>query len=195
MKPIELDAKVPTQYELREGDLLLTRSNTRLLVGDVCCVSNVRPRTIMSDLIYRLGCRSSILPKFAMYFLLSPSGRKQIEKDARGSSGTMPKLAQQHIKSWRIPTPDVAQQRAIVGHIDAESGLLKLAMEKATAEIDLIREYRTRLVADVVTGQLDVRQHPWANTDLVQEEAVLAAVPDDREQEMLDETGSEELSE
>jgi type I restriction enzyme S subunit len=30
-------------------------------------------------------------------------------------------------------------------------------MARATAEVDLLQEFRTRLVADVVTGQLDVR--------------------------------------
>ena len=35
---------------------------------------------------------------------------------------------------------------------------LDSAIERARSEIDLIREYRTRLIADVVTGKLDVRQ-------------------------------------
>ena len=32
------------------------------------------------------------------------------------------------------------------------------AIVKARREIDLLREYRTRLIADVVTGKLDVRE-------------------------------------
>lgn len=35
---------------------------------------------------------------------------------------------------------------------------LDVALSRIQREIDLIREYRTRLVCDVVTGQLDVRE-------------------------------------
>ncbi|WP_437947057.1 hypothetical protein WME98_40500 [Sorangium sp. So ce296] len=41
--------------------------------------------------------------------------------------------------------------------IEAEALALDVAISQAEREISLIREYRTRLVADVVTGQLDVR--------------------------------------
>ena len=35
---------------------------------------------------------------------------------------------------------------------------MKIAISRLEREIDLLREYRTRLVADVVTGKLDVRE-------------------------------------
>jgi len=157
VKPIKLDAEVPQQYEIHPGDLLLTRSNTRLLVGDACLVEQARPHTIISDLIYRLKLLPTLEPKFAMYWLLSPSGRYQIERDARGSSGTMPKISQQHIKSWRIPVPTLEEQTKIVAQIDLKTRRISLGISKAEREIELLREYRTRLVSDVVTGQLDVR--------------------------------------
>lgn len=42
--------------------------------------------------------------------------------------------------------------------ITQESNLVKEASFKAEREISLLREYRTRLIADVVTGKLDVRE-------------------------------------
>jgi type I restriction enzyme S subunit len=41
--------------------------------------------------------------------------------------------------------------------IDRETQLVDVAILRAKREITLIREYRTRLIADVVTGKLDVR--------------------------------------
>lgn len=111
IKPISKSAKIPEGIEVKEGDFLLTRSNTRSLVGDVCVVENVRSKTVLCDLIYRLKIdRSLVEPLFLMYQLLSPFGRRQIEQDARGSSGTMPKIAQKHIKSWRLVLPDLDEQ-------------------------------------------------------------------------------------
>ncbi len=53
--------------------------------------------------------------------------------------------------------PDVEQQ-SIVRLIEASSASLTGTIDKAGREVSLLREYRTRLVADVVTGKLDVRE-------------------------------------
>jgi type I restriction enzyme S subunit len=159
IKPIDTKAEVPSILEVREGDILLTRSNTRELVGDVCVVDTVRPKTIICDLIYRLHVdREILLPKFLMYQLLAPIGRHQIERDAQGSSGTMPKITQRHIRAWRIVAPPLSEQRQIVDMLDKELEGLREAMERVDREIALLREFRTRLVVDVVTGSVDVRE-------------------------------------
>jgi type I restriction enzyme S subunit len=50
------------------------------------------------------------------------------------------------------------EQRAIVRDVRAASNGLERARRGAEQEIGLLREYRTRLIADVVTGKLDVRE-------------------------------------
>jgi type I restriction enzyme, S subunit len=92
-----------------------------------------------------------------MLQLLSPLGRRQIERDARGSSETMPKIAQRHIRSWRVVAPPVEEQLGIVDGIKQATKSIHDAMKQAQTEISLLLEYRTRLIADVVTGKLDVR--------------------------------------
>lgn len=158
IKPIPKDAEIPGGIQVQNGDLLLTRSNTRELVGDVCIVENVRPKAVISDLIYRLVVDEAVVePRFLMYQLLSPLGRRQIEQDARGSSGTMPKISQKHIRSWRVVRPHLEEQRSIVLELDRQLKGLDAVMDCTQREITLLREYRTRLIADVVTGKLDVR--------------------------------------
>jgi len=46
---------------------------------------------------------------------------------------------------------------AIVAHSDAATAQLQQTIAHIQSEIDLLREYRTRLTADVVTGKVDVR--------------------------------------
>jgi type I restriction enzyme S subunit len=159
IKPVSRKATIPSGIEIHDGDILLTRSNTRDRVGDVCIVRNSRNRTILCDLIYRLRVSDSeIVPEFLVYQLLSRVGRTQIEQDARGSSGTMPKISQRHIKSWRILLPPTNEQLDIVHRIDADCAPILTAISRLEREIELLREYRSRLVADVVTGKLDVRE-------------------------------------
>lgn len=159
IKPVSTSADIPRDIEVANGDLLLTRSNTRERVGDVCLVKDVRHRTLLCDLIYRLSPRkSAFVPQFLVYQLLCPLGRGQIEKDARGSSGTMPKISQSHIKAWRVLLPPTNEQRAIVDYIEIESRPINTAIARTEREIALMQEYRTRLTTDLVTGKLDVRE-------------------------------------
>jgi len=170
IKPVPLSAKIPHSIEIKEGDLLLTRSNTRELVGDVCLVRGARPKTLICDLIYRLTPKlSRFAPGFLMYQLLSPFARRQVEGDARGSSGTMPKITQRHIRSWKVMAPPLEEQRIIAEKIEDSTKIIDAAVGRAQTEISLLREYRTRLIADVVTGKLDVREAAARLPDEVEE--------------------------
>ena len=47
---------------------------------------------------------------------------------------------------------------AIVGHLDESTTRINTAIARTSREVELLGEYRTRLIADVVTGKLDVRE-------------------------------------
>ena len=64
----------------------------------------------------------------------------------------------ERIDSRGIPIASVGEQRLVVQHLEASTGMLDTLANQANHEVDLLREYRTRLVADVVTGKLDVRK-------------------------------------
>ena len=66
-------------------------------------------------------------------------------------------LSQHGIKSALLPLPPFPEQVAIVEHLDKATADIDTAIANTRREIDLLREYRTRLIADVVTGQADVR--------------------------------------
>ena len=58
----------------------------------------------------------------------------------------------------RLPVPSSAEQQAIIEYLDRAAGNIDAAIARARRQIDLVQEYRTRLIADVVTGKLDVRE-------------------------------------
>ena len=57
-----------------------------------------------------------------------------------------------------LPLPPLSEQTAIVGYLDKATTDIDAAVGRARRETELIHEYRTRLIADVVTGKLDVRE-------------------------------------
>jgi type I restriction enzyme S subunit len=145
--PPELDP-VPG-LEVREGDLLLTRANTPELVGDACVVPEVRPKLMMSDLIYRLRLDTDHLdPRFAQYWLLSSPGRDQIARDARGSSQSMVKISQQTVRSWLIPMPPLDEQRAIADYLDRKTAAIDALIARRERHIELLEEKRHAIVVE-----------------------------------------------
>jgi type I restriction enzyme S subunit len=60
------------------------------------------------------------------------------------------------VKAIRIIVPPLSEQLKMVTAIDKASHHLLKALLATNREIDLVREYRTQLIADVVTGKLDV---------------------------------------
>lgn len=56
-----------------------------------------------------------------------------------------------------IVIPTIFEQREILKHIEDETRELSQLQVRFESEISLIQEYRERLIADVVTGKMDVR--------------------------------------
>ena len=67
-------------------------------------------------------------------------------------------LSHSAIRSVWLPLPPLSEQAAIVSFLDRATADLDAATTSAQRETSLLREYRTRLIADVVTGKLDVRE-------------------------------------
>jgi len=70
----------------------------------------------------------------------------------------MATVAQGVIASCPVFMPALTEQEAILGYIESECERVASAIDRTRGEISLLREYRTRLIADVVTGKLDVRE-------------------------------------
>ena len=70
----------------------------------------------------------------------------------------MPKINRQTLNNVHIPIPPLAEQAYIVQHLVDATVKTSNAINRSRRQIDLMNEYRTRLIADVVTGQLDVRE-------------------------------------
>jgi type I restriction enzyme, S subunit len=91
------------------------------------------------------------------------------------------------IGSRAIALPPYGEQVSIVETIEADTGDLSAAQHRARREVDLLREYRTRLIADVVTGKVDVREAAMRLPELegavqnVEVEAQTEADPADEE--------------
>lgn len=92
------------------------------------------------------------IPKWCYYLLRS------ITKADQSGKSAVPGIDRKDLFQIILAVPPLSEQLKIVRSIESEEEDLNNAISVATREIALLREYRTHLIADVVTGKLDVRE-------------------------------------
>lgn len=144
---------------------------TGAMTGNVALVDQElnAPAFVNQHVALIRGKAKMVEPRFLAYVLHSESGRRQFKTSEYG--GTKQGLGLGDVKNVFVVVPPLKEQREIVTQLDGAVEAFQLAISRLHREIDLLREYRTRLVADVVTGQLDVRA---AAAALPQDDALAA---------------------
>ena len=129
------------------------------------------------------------LPKRYFYYVLRAVTR-HVEEQAGGIIGLV-HVTKPELGSVVVPLAPHAEAEAIARYIDLETEAVDRVIGRLNREIGLLREYRTQLIADVVTGKLDVRD---AIAQLPKEAATsLEAKPADEadDSELTDEEAAE----
>jgi type I restriction enzyme S subunit len=121
-----------------------------------------------------------------LYYLLIWCRLDRISKDS-----AVPGLDRTDALNTLVPVPDGAEQERIAKWLDIETAEVNDAITKVEDEITLLREYRDRLIADVVTGQVDVRGWQPGPDDVV-DDALLSALGDENEDVTEEEDGDGE---
>src|SRR5680860_906221 len=141
-------------------------SSQEVRVGDlIFCLFDVpeTPRTVglsqhngmITGAYTVFECRDSQLARFLEAFYIAMDDRKLLGPLYSGLRNTIPPSIFLGIKS---PVPPLPEQAAIIRFLDEATAGIAGTIDRARREIDLLREYRTSLIADVVTGKRDVRE-------------------------------------
>ncbi len=185
------DAEI-TGLTLRAGDVLITKDSevwddiavpalvTENLNGVLCGYHLALIRPIQSHLVGEFLFHAFAVPALARQFHMAANGVTRYG------------LSKHAIKNAVIPVPPVQEQEAICRWIVDHLKPIASSMDRAQKEVDLIREYRTRLIADVVTGKLDVR---GVELPALDETALLDDLDDDEVAELAEKTNEVEANE
>ena len=144
-------------FQLYVGDVLITKDSE--VATDIGVPSLVVER--VPDLVaaYHLTLiRPNVQRLVGPYLFRALQSDVASLQFTHGAQGvTRYGLTYASIKSVRLPVPPLSEQRAIAKYLDRETAKIDRATDLARQEIDLLHEYRTRLISDVVTGKVDVR--------------------------------------
>lgn len=102
--------------------------------------------------------RSGIEPRFYEFIFRTDMYKQQVNRHSTGIVTDRNRLYWENFKQMSNVLLPLEEQEAICQFIHDETASLNMTITRLEREIALLREYRTRLVADVVTGKLDVRE-------------------------------------
>jgi len=113
-------------FSVHKNDLLITRANTRELVGRVCKVPQEYPNLMLSDKTLRLEVDERLGDKdFLLQVLRSKEARSQIEASASGTGGAMKNISQVQILSLNLPLPELKIQKELATKTNEVENTLK----------------------------------------------------------------------
>jgi type I restriction enzyme S subunit len=140
--------------EVQSGDLVVTMMGTS---GRCARVPDKAVTGIMDSHLLRLRTDASIDVSFAALIIDgAPYVKEQILVAGKGS--IMQGLNSGMVKDLVLVLPPLPEQTAIVQFLDKATSEIDIAKNRAQRVTSLLHEHRTRLIADVVTGKLDVRE-------------------------------------
>ena len=148
----KFSADMGTSQEVRSGDL-------------VFCLFDVpeTPRTVglsqhagmITGAYTVMECPDPEIARFLELFYIAMDDRKLLSPIYSGLRNTIPK---DRFLGAKTPIPPAGERAGILQAVRSDSAALNQTISRLEREIELLREYRTRLIADVVTGRLDVRE-------------------------------------
>jgi type I restriction enzyme S subunit len=145
---------------LYAGDIVVTKSSgSASHIGKASLVTPeiAEMKCCYSNFMQRLRTTSELEPRYLHIFLNSQTGRSHYQYTATSTTG-LGNLTRETIAMLQIPLPSRSEQIQIIDILQGRIMPIDNSISRLNREIELLKEYRTRLIADIVTGKLDVRE-------------------------------------
>ena len=160
------------QFDIRKGDLLVCEGGE----GGRCgIVWTDLDGYIIQNALHRIRSKDQSLNQYLQYVLSVAKARGWL--DVLNDKATIAHFTREKLSAFPLPLPPLPEQRAIVAYLDEATARIDAAITRARRQAELAEEYRDRLTADVVTGQLDVREAAAQLPAEADEEAVDDGAP------------------
>lgn len=166
-RPNECKA-MPADYEpgdcprAMDGDILISRANTRELVGAPVMVQGDHPNLLLSDKLLKLIPDERLVKReYLVRALRSPSAVQHFAQCAGGTSGSMTNITQENIRQTPIRIPGLPEQRRIAAILD-QADALRSQRRQALAELDTL----SRAVFVEMFGEFGAGSVRWPDRPL-----------------------------
>ncbi|HOF67021.1 MAG TPA: restriction endonuclease subunit S [Candidatus Fermentibacter daniensis] len=179
IKTIRVPIEEANRSTLEPGDVLMTEGGDIDKLGRGCIWRGEILGCLHQNHVFAVRpFHKQLMPEFLVALIGSLLGRRYFQLTAKQTTN-LAATNSTTLGDFPFPLPSVHEQRKAIEWISEQSNQLDIANEKASNEIVLLGEYRTRLISDVVTGKLDVRE-------------AAANLPEELEEELPEDQGQED---
>jgi type I restriction enzyme, S subunit len=157
VKRIAVPEAEVARSSLQAGDVLMTEGGDPDKLGRGCVwEGQIEPCLHQNHVFAVRPLAHRLRPHYLAAILSSQYAKDYFLRTAKQTTN-LASTNKTTIGQFPVVLPPLEVQDAILCALNADLMRLNLAASNARREVDLLREYRTRLIADVVTGKLDVR--------------------------------------
>lgn len=151
------ESVVDERWEIRSGDVLISRANTSEYVGAAVLVRETRAKLLLSDKSLRLLLRSEeVSAEWLSYALNAPASRKQMSTAATGTSDSMRNLSQDKIRALKLRVPPLAVQEDLARQIEVEMAAASQLQGVIAMQLKGSDSLRKAVLRDALDGSLAV---------------------------------------
>lgn len=152
LKPAPAADKGLDRARLNEGDLLVSRANTRQLVGLVGVYRDVGTPCTYPDLMMRLLPSEETTAEFLELVLQSSKVRRQVQAAASGTSESMVKISSSIVTSLKVAIPKTNEQKVIL----CRTKTLNAQLQSELQGLEVLRAVKVGLMDDLLSGRVRV---------------------------------------
>lgn len=142
------------RYLLKHGDLLVTEGG--VTVGRSAIWNGELAECYYQNSLNRARALKKTSTKWLYYWMYFVTNNGYI--DILADKATFGHLTNEKLKALPIPIPPTSEQTSIISELESSDQKVESQVSVIQKEIELLREYHTALISDVVTGKIDVRQ-------------------------------------
>lgn len=137
----------------QKDDIFMVKSGAT--TGNIAIVDFDTEFSVWSPLALIRANQNKYVQKYVFYSMLSDFFVKQVANS--WSFGTQQNIGMGVIENLIIFAPSKEEQKQIVDFLDFEIPRIDAIIKKSVTSIERLKEYRTALISNCVTGKIDVR--------------------------------------
>jgi len=187
------DAPSRARRIVKEGDIIV--STVRTYLKAIMHIKGDTENLIVSTGFAVLRPRNNVFSEFLNYAIRANYFIGKVVSESNGVS--YPAINSTELITLKIAIPLIDEQKKIVQFIDSETEIINTTISKIEKELALTEEYKTALIAEAVTGKIDVRgyevpeileEERYEDSDSYREEEEMGMVAEDGEEYEIEET-------
>lgn len=140
-------------YEVKPGEVLMTRAGPNSRVGVVALVRQTQGKLILSDKLYRLIPRDCIKPDFLAYTLSGNRTQRHLSTLKTGLAESQTNISQEIVRTLLIAVPTIQEQDRIISILDTHDTRIRTE----EAYYDKLKLQKQGLMHDLLTGKVRVK--------------------------------------